>query len=148
MRIRENATLSVIRRLVPGAYGALREVHHPALEAAEISFEFASVIERPLSKPLLHLFAGETLSEARDPMSGFIRNRGNWNLVFDCGGSKTAASLWLLTVMDYPDRFLKTLGGLPTGSGIFFRPLKDGWLVGFQAQLLKAIIKHGNRGDC
>lgn len=139
--------MSVIRRLIPGDYSALREISHPALEELGISFEYASVINSPISKPVLYLFTCETLGENREPLSGFIRNKGNWNLVFDQGEVKSSASLWFLTVMDYPDRFLKSLHGVSTGNGLLFRPMKSGWLVGFQSQLIKQLIKHGNRRD-
>ena len=141
LRLREKSVLTALRRSIPGDYESIEDVFHPALHEAGIDFTGACVLT-DCPKSASFLFLGDTISERTEPVAGVIRRAGAWTAVLD---KEAGGSLWLLATMDFPDRFIKLL---PHGGGgcVMLRPLKAGWLVGFQATLLRSIIKNG-RGN-
>lgn len=145
LRLREDKVIGSLKRSIPGEYRTVTEAEHPALLAAGFDFEFARVCtDCPVSVP--SLFVSETLSEQKEPVAGVKRGQGEWTFILDTSHGIGAASLWLLCIMDFPDRFLKGLPELSSGSGaVLMRPMKCGWLVGLQSLLLKSIIKNGRR---
>ena len=145
MRIRENSVLTTLRRFIPGEFKALREASHPALLEAGFDFELARVHTDKLKAPVLSLLMAETLAENREPVAGVLRNKGEWTLIPD-GESGGASGLWLFAALDYPDRFVRNIMPVAGVAGaICMRPMRVGWLVGVQAQVLKSIIKHASR---
>lgn len=147
LRIRENGVLTTLRRIIPGEYRAVREISHPTLSEFGFDFENARVVTDKLKQPFLAYFLEDTLSERTDVVAGMIRAKGDWTLVYEVGESTAAASLWVASVMDFPDRFLKGLLSIGISTGVFMRPMKSGWLVAVQASFLKHIIKNANRRD-
>lgn len=110
-------------------------------------FENARVHTDQLKQPFLSYFLEDTLSERADVLAGIVRSKGDWTFVYEVGGSSSSANLWVVTLMDFPDRFLKGLAGMGTAPGIFIRPMKTGWMVAVQASFLKHAIKNANRRD-
>lgn len=140
LRMREKKVLSALRRVVPGEYKSIEEVGHPLLFDAGFDFTGGCVRENT-NNPLLDLFLGDNVPEKREPVLSVVRAQGAWTLILDTAGS---SGLWLMTCMDYPDRFVKRLpAGCP--GAVFMKSMREGWLVGVQAVILKNIIKHGTR---
>lgn len=117
------------------------------LYRAGFRFAEARVHKDTLAKPVILLFVGETVTESREPVSGVLRSKGAWTFVQDPTTGTGAQSVWLLTAMDFPDRFVAGLRDVEGQGAVFMRPLRSGWLVGVQATLLKSIIKNAGRGD-
>lgn len=146
LRRREANTVTVLRRIIAGDYTTVTEAADPRLEELGFSFQFSRVSDRPSDRPITHYFTADTVPEGREPILGLQRSKGEWLFIFDCGGTLSSDSLWLLSLMDYPDRFIKGLSGVVSGTGIHMRPMKCGWLVGVKASLLKHLTKNANRG--
>lgn len=145
LRIRENSVLTTLRRIIDGDYKSVREIRNDALAACGFDFEMARVHTDRLKAPILSLLMAETLAENREPVAGILRSRGEWTFIPD-GESGGASGLWLFAALDYPDRFMKQLMPVAAvGGAVCMRPLRQGWLVGVQANLLKSIIKNAKR---
>lgn len=147
LRNRESTVLTTLRRIIPGDYKALREIRNEALTVAGFDFELARVYSQPLKSNVLAVLMADTLSEKQEPVLGISRSRGEWTFIPD-GVSGGASGLWLFAALDYPDRFMRQIMPHAAGCGaVCMRPLKEGWLIGVQAILLKSIIKNANRRD-
>lgn len=147
IRTRERAVLTTLRRIIPGDFTAIREISDPTLSDLGFDFENSRLHVKPLKQPFLSLFLEETISEKTEVLAGIIRAKGDWTFVYEVLPSSAASNLWVATVMDFPDRFIKTLASAVAAPGIFIRPLPSGWLVAVQATFLKHIIKNANRRD-
>lgn len=146
MRYKEKSVVTAMQRVVPGEYKAVAEIEHPVLSEAGFCFAEATVFTQALKRPILNVFLSEKPAERQEPLCSVIRGKGTWTFVVDPALGAGAAAVWLLTVVDFPERFLKPLCGACDGAGsIFMRPLKQGWLVAVQATFLKTIIKNGRR---
>lgn len=145
LRRRESKVVSALRRVIPGDYKTVTEAAHPVLSEIGFDFSDARVVEDS-TKSAPGLFLATTVAERHEPVAGAIRATGSWTFILDCSAGVGASALWLLTVMDFPDRFIKQLPETSGSSGpVLLRKLRSGWLVGLQATQLKDYIKNGRR---
>jgi len=146
LRLRHNALLTALRRIIPGDYKELCEIHSPELlELLGLDFSFLQLTSHPPAG-VMPMFFTENLGERQEPLSSFLRNKGNWCVSFVDKESTAANSIWLFTVIDYPDQFFTPLRRMGAGSGMLIRPLKQGWLISLPLLSLKHFTKHANSG--
>ncbi len=147
LRLKENAILTALRRFIPGDFQELSQVSCPALEALGIDLTMASICPVTPRARIGQMFLSETLGEKQEPVATFIKNKGDWNLVFDTEGATAADHIWLFTVVDFPDRFLQPFVQQRGGPGLMLRPMQSGWLVALPLLSLKYFIKNASRGN-
>lgn len=140
LRLHASKTVAALKRIIPGDYSAVCEAVDPTLSDA--GFDFSDAVTGG-TWPVAALMLGEKISEAREPVAGVLRAAGAWVIVLD-PLAVGASSVWAMAFMDYPERFVNTLGNAE-GPPILLRRVKAGWIVAVNGVYLKNTIKHGRR---